>query len=140
MAISADEIIPPIEGAADILRICTLRMPNPHYMRNLTLCMEGIVTAIQHLQPETELTFTVVRQYTALPDLLLLQRSVEAAGGKNEKLAQYIETLPGINRKTNKPGWRWQTALKRHNKRMRGGLAYTAIFLNIRKTHQKKKS
>lgn len=133
MTISTDEIIPPIEGCADIFRLCTLRMPNPHYRRNLTLCMEGIVTALQCVQPETELTFAVVRQHTALSDLLLLQRSVEAAGGKNEKLAQYFETLPGINRTENKPGWRWKTALRRHNKRMQGGLSYTAILLNIRK-------
>lgn len=139
MTISADEIIHPIEGCADILRICTLRMPNPHYMRNLTLCMEGIITALQHVQPETELTFAVVRQHTALSDLLFLQRSVEATGGKNEKLAQYFKTLPGINRKENKPGWRWRTALKRHNKRMQGGLSYTAIFLSLHKTPQERK-
>ncbi|TXE28343.1 hypothetical protein FOT62_21500 [Serratia marcescens] len=128
MTLFTDDIIHPIEGWRDILRICTFRMPNPNYRKNLQRCMEGIITALQQTQPGTEITYPLIEEHTPLTALLTLNQAVINAGSKNERLEQYISSLPGINRKTNTPGWRWRTALKRHNKRMQGGEACSAMY------------
>lgn len=128
MTLFLDDIINPVEGWRDILRICTFRMPNPNYRKNIQLCMEGIITALQQTRPGAEITYPRIEEHTPLTALLKLNQAVINAGGKNEKLEQYISSLPGINRKTNTPGWRWRTALKRHNKRMQGGEACSAMY------------
>lgn len=128
MTLFLDDIINPIEGWRDILRICTFRMPNPHYRKNIQLCMEGIITALQQTRPGGEITYPLIEEHKPLTALLKLNQAVINAGGKNERLEQYISSLPGINRKTKTPGWRWRTVLKRHNKRMQGGEACSAMY------------
>lgn len=133
MAITPDDVFPPIEGWRDVLRLCVLQMPNPYYDKNIQLCLEGIIEALLRVEPNMHLSCDRVRSYFSLSALLTLNLDDRRRQNSGTKLDVYLATLPGVRLRTCSPGWRWKTGLKRHDARMRGGRVSLSLWFILRR-------